>query len=282
MGLLILLRASCYRGSTYDRRHRETSPRGAAEDHVQVHACNFVAQVVAVEYIHPIRPCIVDAAACRAVPRVVATTLEFGEYTRLGRRGLLEVGVVVEDGKVWWETIGAGALVQVAGPAGRIVVDAVDVDVATRADGVVVFRPGFRAKVGVVMERWDFNGGSANGALEELHVVDARGVGGFGGHVGPLVAVLVLELVEDDVASVGDGMREDNFGHLLHVRLPSSRVSRVVVAKSAVVAGREPAREASCVRFGVNVRAWPEDHVEAKVFGDLEKSFEVVSASLEI
>lgn len=101
-------------GSTYDRRHWQAAPRGAAEDHVQVHACDLVAQVVAVEYIHPVRTCVVDAAACRAVPRVVAAALEFGENTGLGRRCLLEVGVVVEDGKVWWEAIGAGAFGQVA------------------------------------------------------------------------------------------------------------------------------------------------------------------------
>lgn len=281
-GIVVLLRGSCHFGSTYDRRHWQASPRGAAEDHVQVYACDLVAQVVAVEHIHPVGTCVVDAAACRAVPRVIAAALELGEDAGLGRRCLLEVSVVVEDGKVWWETIGAGAFGQVTGPAGWVVVDGVDVDVATSTDSVVVFRPGFGAKVGVIVERWDFDRGSADRALEELHVVNACSVRRLCVHVCPLVAVFVLNLVEDDIASVGDSVREDDFGHLLHVRLPCSGVSRVVVTKGAVFAGSEPSREPSCVGFGVDIRARPEDHIETKVFCDLEKSFEVVGASLKV
>ena len=171
------------------------------------------------------------------------------------------MGVVVENGEVWWEAIGAGAFGQVAGPAGWVVVDGVDVDVAAGADGVVVFRPGLRAEVWVVVERGYLNGGRADGALEELHVIDACGVGSFGGHVGPLVTILVFDLVEDDVASVGDRVRVNDFGHLLHVWLPCSGVSRVVVAKGAIIAGSEPARESTCVGFGVDIRTRTEDHI---------------------
>ena len=114
--MVILLRGPRHLGLTYDRRHREASPCCPAEDHVQVHACDFVAQVVAVEHIHPVWTCVVNAAACRAVPWVVATTLELREDTRLRRRSLLEVGVVVEDGEIWWKPIGTGAFGQVAGP----------------------------------------------------------------------------------------------------------------------------------------------------------------------
>ena len=192
------------------------------------------------------------------------------------------MGVVVEDSEVWREAISAGALGQVAGPAGRVVVGGIDVDVATGADGVVVLRPGFGAEVWIIVEERQRNRGRADGAFEELHVVDACGVGGFGGDVGPLVAIFVLDLVEDYVASISNCMREDNFGHLLHVRLPSSGVSRVVVAKGAIVAGSEPPRESSCVCFCVNVRPWSEDYVEANVFGDLEKAFEIVSSGFEV
>ena len=111
------------------------------------------------------------------------------------------------------------------------------------------------------MEEGQVNRGRADGALEHLHVVDARVVGGFRGHVLPLVAVFVFDLVEDDVASVCDGVRENDFGHLRHVRLPCSGVSGVVVTESTVVAGREPARESSCIGFGVDVRTRAEDHV---------------------
>ena len=104
-------------GLTYYCRHWESSPCSTTEDHVQVHACDLVAQVVAVEHIHPVRTRVVDAAACRAVPRVIATALELREDARLGRRGLLEVGVVVEDGEIWWKPIGTGAFSQVARPA---------------------------------------------------------------------------------------------------------------------------------------------------------------------
>jgi hypothetical protein len=104
-------------GLTYDCRHWQASPCSAAEDHVQVHACDFVAQVIAVEHIHPIRASVVDTTTCRAVPRVVAAALELREDTRLGRRRLLEVGVVVEDSEIWWKPIGTGAFSQVARPA---------------------------------------------------------------------------------------------------------------------------------------------------------------------
>lgn len=132
------------------------------------------------------------------------------------------------------------------------------------------------------MERGYLDGGRADGALEQLHVINACRVGSLRGDVGPLVAVFVLELVEDDVASVGDSMREDDFGHLLHVRLPCGGVSRVVVAKRTILASGQPSRESSCIGFSVDVRTWTEDHVEAKVFGDFEQSFEVVGSGLEI
>ena len=132
------------------------------------------------------------------------------------------------------------------------------------------------------MYRWDVDGGSADGAFEELHVVDSCGVGGFGGHVLPLVTVFIFDLVENDVASVGYGVRENDFGHLLHVRFPCCGVSRVVVAESTVVAGREPAWESSCVGFGIDVRTRTEDYVETDVFSNLEQSFEVVGSSLEV
>jgi hypothetical protein len=132
------------------------------------------------------------------------------------------------------------------------------------------------------MKKWNINRGRADGALEELHVVNACGVGGFGGHVCPLVAIFVFDLVEDDVAPVGDGVWEDNFGHLLHVRFPGSGVSRVVITESAIITGGEPAWEASCVGFGVDIRTWTEDHVEANVFSDLEQAFEVVGSGLEV
>jgi hypothetical protein len=97
-----------------------------------------------------------------------------------------------------------------------------------------------------------------------------------------LVAVFVFDLVEDNVASVGDSVWEDDLGHLLHVRLPCSSIPRVVVAKGAIIAGREPSREPSCIGFGVDIRTRTEDHVKADVFGDFEEAFEVVSSSLEV
>jgi hypothetical protein len=35
----------------------------------------------------------------------------------------------------------------------------------------------------------------------------------------------LLQLIEDHIASVRDRVRENNFGHLLHVRLPGIGVS---------------------------------------------------------
>jgi hypothetical protein len=77
-------------------------------------------------------------------------------------------------------------------------------------------------------------------------------------------------------------MREDDFGHFLHVRFPSGSVSRVVVTKGAIVAGCEPSRKPSCVGLGVDIRTRTEDYVEADIFGDFEQSFEVVGSGLEV
>ena len=106
-------------GLTYDCRHWQASPCSAAEDHVQVDACDFVAEIVAVEDVHPVGSGVVDAAACRAVPGVVAASLELGEDAGLRGSGFLEVGVVVEDGEVGWESVCSGTFSQVARPAER-------------------------------------------------------------------------------------------------------------------------------------------------------------------
>lgn len=132
------------------------------------------------------------------------------------------------------------------------------------------------------MKQGHVNRGRADGALEHLHVVDARDVGGFRSHVLPLVAVFVFDLVEDDVASVGYGVRENYFGHLRHVRLPCSGVSGVVVAEGSVVTDGKPTGESSCVGFGIDIRSRTEDHVEADILCNLEQSFEVVGSSLEV
>jgi hypothetical protein len=92
----------------------------------------------------------------------------------------------------------------------------------------------------------------------------------------------LFQLVKDHVASVRDCVRKNNFGHLLHVRLPGSGVPRIVVTQSAVVTSGKPARKSSCVCFSVDI--WPrtEDDIEAQILGYLEKSLKVVSSSLEI
>jgi hypothetical protein len=107
--------------------------------HVDVNAGDLVTQVVPVIHIDPVRSGVVDTAACRAVPWIIAAALELRENARLSGRGLLEVGVVVENGEVRRETVGAGTFCQIARPTGRVVVDAVYVYIAASADGIIVF-----------------------------------------------------------------------------------------------------------------------------------------------
>ena len=113
-------------------------------------ACNFVPNVVAVENIDPIRPGRVRAATLWTAPRVVGASLELSQDRRLCGSGLLESGVVIENRKVWRETIRACTLFRVAGPAAGVVVEASDVDVTTDMVDIVVLRPTFAVEVGVV------------------------------------------------------------------------------------------------------------------------------------
>lgn len=94
-----------------------------------------------------------------------------------------------------------------------------------------------------------------------MHVVDSCRIGRLRSDIRPLIAVFVLELVEDDVTSVGDSVRKNSFRHLLHIRLPCSSIPRVIVAKGAIIARGQPAWESATVRFGVDIRTGTEDNV---------------------
>jgi hypothetical protein len=55
--------------------------------------------------------------------------------------------------------------------------------------------------------------------------------GGLGllSHIFPLFAILVLNLVDENIASVADLMLRNNFGHLRKIWSPGIRVSGVIV-----------------------------------------------------
>jgi hypothetical protein len=92
----------------------------------------------------------------------------------------------------------------------------------------------------------------------------------------------LFQLVKDHVASVRDSVRKNHFRHLLHVRLPGIGVSRIIVAKSAIVTGGKPPRKSSSIGLSVDIWSGTKNNVEAQIFGYLEKSLKVVSSSLEI
>jgi hypothetical protein len=85
---------------------------------------------VTVENVGEVRADIAGAAALWAAPWVVRAALELGQEVRLTGRLLVEVRDVVLDVVRDVFTVGAGAFVEVAAPAGGVAVDTGDIDVA--------------------------------------------------------------------------------------------------------------------------------------------------------
>lgn len=114
-----------------NNRASEPAPVGTTVHHVEGYSRGLLSNQVAVENVGKIRANVTRAATLWTTPRVVRPTLELRQKVRLGRRLLGEVGDIVLDvvGHVF--AIGAGALIEVAAPAGRIAVDTGDVDVAS-------------------------------------------------------------------------------------------------------------------------------------------------------
>lgn len=100
--------------------------------------------------------------------------------------------------------------------------------------------------------------------------------------VEPLLRVLVLYLVQDDVTTIRDEMRLHLLRHLGHVGNPRLGVPRVVVPQLAVGTGRDPQREAAGVGLGVDVWTGSQDHVQADLLGECEELREVVCTALEV
>lgn len=214
---------------------------------------DLLSNVVSVEHIHPIGPSVVPASTRGAIPRVVASTLELSEERRISRSSLLEVSVVVEDCEVRGRRVGRTTLLKVATPARRVVIHCIKPSVTANVVDVVVHAPRLATKVGVVVYGRHVDTSVVCNSLEKLHVVDGGLVRSSLGGVGPLVTILILNLVENYVSTIDDRVLGNDTVDSLNIGLPGFGVSRVVVAKRAISTSCDPAWETTASTFCVNV-----------------------------
>lgn len=214
---------------------------------------DLLSNVVSVEHVHPVRPSVVSASTRGAIPRVVASTLELSEERRISRSSLLEVSIVVEDCEVRGRRVGRTTLLKVATPARRVVIHCIKPGVTANVIDVVVHAPRLASKVGVIMYGRHVDTSVVCNSLEKLHVVNGSLVGGSLSGVGPLVTILILNLVENHVAAIDNRVLSNDTVDGLNVGLPGFSISRVVVAKRSVGTSCDPAWETTASTFCVNI-----------------------------
>lgn len=95
-------------------------------------------------------------------------------------------------------------------------------------------------------------------------------VGSSASSVCPLVAIFVLDLVEDDVAAIDNGMLGNDSVDSLDVGLPGFGVSSVVVTERTIRAGCYPTRETTASAFRIDVGSGTIEDVQAELFTGLE------------
>ena len=179
--------------------------------------------------------------------------MEFGKERRVSRCGLLEMSVIIENSEVRKIAVTANAFLQVAAPAGWITVDTIKPGITADLVDVIIHRPRLCVEIWIVMSRRHVDACIVRRSFQEFHVVDGRFVWCAGCDVGPLFAIFVLDLVENDVTTVSNRVLGNDFVDVFDVWLPGFCIARVIVAKCAVVSGRDPAREAPSSTFGVDV-----------------------------
>lgn len=111
-----------------------------------------------------------------------------------------------------------------------------------------------RVHVRVIRGEWDPDAIGTSIGLEKFHIR----YGNLIGHAlrraaNPLIAVLVLNLVDKGIPAIRDLVFAGNLRHLGEVRFPGIRIPRIIVPQSAVFTGRQPEWESTGAGFGINV-----------------------------
>ncbi|KAI6752277.1 hypothetical protein HG530_013646 [Fusarium avenaceum] len=189
-----------------------------------------------------------------------------------------DIATVLGDGHVF--AVGAGALIEVAAPAGRIAVDTSDVDVASCI--------GFEINIGWltycvwgVVENRNVDTSIPGGFFEKLHVVCSRLVENPLIVILPLTTQLVFNL-NTNIATVSDEVGLNDLGDLSPVLGPSLRKSGVIIAKLAVLSSGDPKGESSGVSFGIDVGTRTDEEVKTELLGQGHDGDEIVGAILKI
>lgn len=77
-------------------------------------------------------------------------------------------------------------------------------------------------------------------------------------------------------------MRLDNLRDSLPIRLPSSRVLRIVCPQVPIFARRQPHGVPTGVGFSVDIRPWPNNHIQAYLLGKGHDGREVVGPRVKV
>jgi hypothetical protein len=236
---------------------------------------------VAVEEVREVGSNVAGTASLRSAPWVVGATLEFWEEAWLGGRHLDEMIVVVNDLVSYVFSVGTSAFVEVARPARWVAVQSGNIDVAY-STGRKVLTPALGVHIRVVVNERNIDTMGSCRVLQCLHVSSGSIVRDLLFCVLPLLAVLVLDLVDKCIATFGYKMFGGELRELGEVRIQGLEVSWVVVSELSVRSSCEPQREASGIGFSVNVGAGPGNNVQADAFRDLKELGKVMGAALKV
>lgn len=177
--------------------------------------------------------------------------------------------VVVDDliGNVF--SIGTRTLVQIAAPARRVAVDACNIDITSSIRSEVL-RPALRIQIRIIVRQRYINSILPCSVFEGLHVATGWDIWSFRVNIAPLFTVLVLNLVNDGITSVGNEVLAGNFGEFREVWFPSSGIPSVVVAKGSICAGRQPKWETTRIGFSIDIWSRTHNDIQADTFRSLQ------------
>lgn len=156
----------------------------------------------------------------------------------------------------------------------------INVDIASLV--TVILGPRLGIHVWVVVNKRDIDSVPSCGCLHEFHVVDGLKIRNLQFTVEPLVSEFIFNLVDENIASVGDLVLRNYLRHLVHVWRPSIRVPGIVVAQFTVCSSRNPSWESTSCSFGVDVWARAKEDEEANLLCNLEEAFKVMRTILKV
>ena len=146
----------------------------------------------------------------------------------------------------------------------------------------VVLGPRLGIHIWVVMNERDINSVSSCRCLHEFHIVDGLKIRNFLRTVKPLVSKFILDLIQENIATVGDLVLGNYLRHLVHIRRPSIRVPGVVIAQLTVCPCRNPSWKSAGRGLGVDIWARAEEYIQTNLLCNLEEAFKVMCAILKV